>query len=165
MDISKLLQSLKGKVLDAAHFELLVRAYKLQEENIKQLKTNNDALKESNALISDKLTRLRSERESLSGELSHIKTLTPSENINLSEFAEHVLGLYVEKDGIDMFERDILGSSKLTTIQSQHAITELQEQGLISYAIPKAGGNLYVLQPRGKERLANQQKALTKSLT
>lgn len=162
MDIIKLLQGLKGKVLDAAHFELLEHAYKLQEENIKQLRTNNDALRESNALISEELTRLRAERESMNGELIHVKTPVKNDNYELSEFAEHILSLYEESDAIKLFESDILEGSKLTAIQTQSGITELQEYGLISYAIPKAGGNLYALQPMGKERLANQQKALTK---
>ncbi|MCE2030179.1 hypothetical protein [Sessilibacter corallicola] len=158
MDIVKILQSLKGKVLDASHFELLEHAYKLQEENIKQLKTNNEALKENNSLIADELNRLRAERESLNGELSHVKTLLPSEGVNLSEFAEHVLSIFEKNDAINMLESNLLEEGGLTTIQTQSGITELQEYGFVSYAIPKAGGNLYGLQPRGKERIAKQQK-------
>ena len=37
MDILGVLQTLKGKVLDATHFELLKHAYELQDENLKQL--------------------------------------------------------------------------------------------------------------------------------
>lgn len=51
MEITKILQTIKGKVLDATHFELLRNAYELQEKNITQLKSNNEALKESNVLI------------------------------------------------------------------------------------------------------------------
>ncbi len=39
----KVLKDLKGKVLDAAKLELLLGAYEMQEANISQLKTNNNA--------------------------------------------------------------------------------------------------------------------------
>ena len=42
MDVIAILQTLKGKVLDATHFDMLKHAYELQDQNLKQLKTNND---------------------------------------------------------------------------------------------------------------------------
>ncbi len=38
MEITAILNEIKGKVLDATHFELLKHAYDLQNQNIHQLK-------------------------------------------------------------------------------------------------------------------------------
>ena len=65
MDISRILNDIKGKALDAAHFDLLKHAYDLQNENIEQLKSNNQALRESNDLLAEKVKRLEKENESL----------------------------------------------------------------------------------------------------
>ena len=65
MDISKILSDIKGKVLDAANFDLLMHAYDLQNENIKQLKNNNQALKENNDLLKEKVENLEEENQSL----------------------------------------------------------------------------------------------------
>jgi predicted transcriptional regulator len=55
MDITKILSTIKGKVLDATNYELLVSAYDLQQQNIIQLKENNTSIKESNTLLKEKL--------------------------------------------------------------------------------------------------------------
>src|SRR5688572_26032865 len=51
MDVISILNGIKGKVLDAAHFDLLRSAYDLQNENIEQLKSNNEAIRENNILL------------------------------------------------------------------------------------------------------------------
>lgn len=73
MDILKILDGVKGKVLDAAHFELLKHAYELQEHNISQLKTNNAALKESNELLKERSKGIEDKVEQLEEELYHVK--------------------------------------------------------------------------------------------
>ncbi|EHF7843799.1 hypothetical protein J3Y18_003593, partial [Salmonella enterica] len=62
----------KGKVLDAAHFELLKHAYELQEHNISQLKTNNAALKESNELLKERSKGIEDKVEQLEDELHQV---------------------------------------------------------------------------------------------
>lgn len=100
MDVTSVLQSVKGKVLDAAHFELLKHAYGLQEENITQLKSNNEALKESNLLLQDKIKKLEvqsAELEQKLGEASStVQRLQPpaSSKNSLSAPAHAVLALF-----------------------------------------------------------------------
>jgi len=53
-DVIKILADIKGKALDVVHFELLKNAYELQNKNIEQLKTNNEALEESIKLLKQK---------------------------------------------------------------------------------------------------------------
>ena len=65
MDTLKILGDIKGKVLDAAHFDLLKHAYELQEKNIEQLKSNTEALKESNEQYKEKLYKLEQEIKKL----------------------------------------------------------------------------------------------------
>ena len=61
MDVIGVLSSVKDKVLDAAHHDLLKGAYELQNENITQLRSNNEALKESNILLQEKVTEQKKE--------------------------------------------------------------------------------------------------------
>jgi hypothetical protein len=65
MDFLGMLNGLKGKVLDAAHFDLLKSAYDLQNENITQLKSNNEALKENAELVRGQVEQLRLENHQL----------------------------------------------------------------------------------------------------
>ena len=65
MDIARILGSIKGKVLDATHFELLKHAYELQVQNTDQLNNNNEALKENNELLQQKLRELEDENSRL----------------------------------------------------------------------------------------------------
>ena len=73
MDISKILGEIKGKILDAAHFDLLKRAYDLQNENIEQLKSNNEAFKESNSLLEKENRSIREENQKLKTENHQLK--------------------------------------------------------------------------------------------
>ena len=52
------LDLIKGKVLDAANFEILKSAYEMQEKNIEQLKTSNEALKDNNQALNEKFDSL-----------------------------------------------------------------------------------------------------------
>lgn len=157
MDISKILVDLKGKVLDAAHFDLLKHAYDLQEENIKQLKTNNNALRESNQLLQDEVSVLKKLRDDLANENSVVRAMFPSDDIDLSEDADYVLKVFLSRDAINVFEKDLLKESGVSIIRTQSGITELQEKGFVSYGRPLAGGNIIGLSPRGQKRLAKTQ--------
>lgn len=161
MDISKILGDLKGKVLDAAHFELLKHAYDLQEENIKQLKTNNDALRENNQLLADEIAALKLIKNGIESENKLIKAMFPNDDIELSDEAEAVLDVYLKKDGINLYQAWILSESGLTTIQTQSGITELQEKGFLTYGRRNRGGEVLLsLQPRGQKILSKKQKNL-----
>ena len=61
----QILAGLKDKVLDASHFDILRHAYELQNQNIEQLKTNNDALSSTFAVFirSRGLTQMVQQRE------------------------------------------------------------------------------------------------------
>ncbi|MCG7981022.1 MAG: hypothetical protein G8D81_15190 [gamma proteobacterium symbiont of Clathrolucina costata] len=162
MDISKILVDLKGKVLDASHFDLLKHAYDLQEENIKQLKTNNDALKDSNQLLQDEVAALKKVKDDLANENSVVRAMFPSDDIDLNEDAEIVLKVFLARDAINVFEKDLLNESGVSIIRTQSGITELQEKGFVSYGRPLAGGNVLGLNPRGQKRLAKIQASSNK---
>ena len=162
MDISKILVDLKGKVLDSAHFDLLKHAYDLQEENIKQLKTNNDALKESNQLLQDEVSALKKVKDDLASENSIVRAMFPSDDIGLSEEADYVLKVFLSRDVINVFVKDLLRESGVSIIRTQSGITELQEKGFVSYGRPLAGENIVGLSPRGQKRLAKIQASSNK---
>jgi cell division protein FtsB len=61
MDIIDILGAIKGKVLDVSHFDLLINAYELLNQNIVQLKDNNDALRVSSELLKQKIKELNDE--------------------------------------------------------------------------------------------------------
>ena len=65
VDIAPILSSIKDKVLDARHIELLKHAYELQNQNIEQLKSNNEALREKALLLEEKAALLNRENEAL----------------------------------------------------------------------------------------------------
>ena len=67
-DVGAILQGLKGKALDVKDVELLKHAYELQDQNLKQLKTNNDALHENVGLMREKTERMQQEIERLTTE-------------------------------------------------------------------------------------------------
>ncbi len=158
MDISKILQSLKGKVLDATHFDLLKHAYELQEENIKQLKTNNEALKESHRILSDKVLALEIEQENLENEVSEIhKTLPKHEKKELSKFAKCVLDVYIKHDTTALFRDKIVQNSGLKNIEAEAGIAELVEIKHLFRAQRRAGGLYYQLSSTGKSELANAE--------
>lgn len=86
MDISKILSDIRGKVLDAEHFDSLMHAYDLQNENIKQLQNNNKALRESNERLQEEVNRLKIENESM-------RKSVPSKDVVLKD------GIYYTQSG------------------------------------------------------------------
>jgi predicted RNase H-like nuclease (RuvC/YqgF family) len=65
VDIPAILSSIKGKVLDAGHFDLLKHAYDLQNDNIEQLTRNNGLLKEEVARHKQEIKSLKAEAATL----------------------------------------------------------------------------------------------------
>ena len=79
MGFGEILQGLKGKVLDLQHIEMLRHAYDLQEENVKQLKCNNDLLRDSaqrlEAQLQETSQRLREAETSRDSALAELKEM------------------------------------------------------------------------------------------
>jgi FtsZ-binding cell division protein ZapB len=65
MDVIAVLAGLKGKALDLRDIEILKHAYELQDQNIKQLKENNDALRDASKLAQDRVKSLEQENAEL----------------------------------------------------------------------------------------------------
>lgn len=152
MDITSILQGIKGKVLDAAHFDLLKHAYELQEENINQLKSNNEALKESNVLIRGKLQKAELEKAALEEALASAKAeadkLRPRDAgaYSLSVAAKAVLALFKAADVTDMYEANIVQGAKHSRIEVESAIEELSSANFLDYSSvsPQRGVNYYL---------------------
>lgn len=68
MDILAILGTFKDKTLDLKDVELLRHAYELQEENIRQLQTNNESFKETSSLLREKNQALENQVSSLKKE-------------------------------------------------------------------------------------------------
>ena len=99
MDIVKVLTAIKGKVLKTP--------YKLQNQNIEQLKNNNAAFKESNTLLEEKVISLKRENQNLNQRLNECKSELNRISINnsnekLSKKAEAIL-LQCRKQGCKEF--------------------------------------------------------------
>ena len=166
MDIGKLLSSLKGKVLDANHFELLKHAYDLQEQNIVQLKSNNAALKESNDILKEKTSNLaeeidliRKENERLSSLVKVQKEDGTPEKIVLSDNAISVLQRILHEDVTDFYQNAIVDVMEISRIETEAALDELSEKELISSMTVRSGyGRHYHLTKKAKQSLANIKK-------
>ncbi|MDO9465525.1 MAG: hypothetical protein Q7J67_09555 [bacterium] len=156
-DIIKTLLMLKGKVLDAVNFELLRRAYELQNQNIEQLKNNNEALKESNTLLRDKANRLESENNEFKQNIKNLEKKINSINNNkmsqeLSEVAEAILLECKGKDKKEFGAEDMIEILSYRKLEIEGAINELSKLKLISvYETPLMGGIRYDLTPKGTE--------------
>ena len=168
MNITEILNSVKGKVLDVAHFDLLKHAYELQEENIKQLKTNNEALKESKDLLLKNIQNLEDENKELRASNAQLKKEIPevkpdSSFPELSEVADSILQLYLREDKTEMYNGQIVKglSSSFNRIQVESGIDDLIKAKLIYFAggsLDDSIGNCYFLDSLGKKHLANNSR-------
>jgi predicted nuclease with TOPRIM domain len=137
--------------------------YDLQNENLEQLKHNNDALKESNGLLQEQVSGLRKENESLKkqvGELSQKVAQIDDSNASssFSEAADALLGFYHQEDTTDLWKDDIISAlcDHFGTIQIESAIDELKSAKMISLASVSLEGNMrYSLTVQGKKSLAD----------
>lgn len=163
MDITSILQGIKGKVLDAAHFDLLKHAYELQEQNINQLKSNNEAIKESNLLIQEKNKHISGEMVALESRIQELeealaKAQVPETALNEpSSVALAVLGKFKERDVTDMYQHQIAHLLPHTNIEVESALDELSELELISFgSVSYENGVNYYLTGKGKKFLLAQ---------
>ena len=163
MDILGVLQALKGKVLDATHFELLKHAYELQNENLAQLKNNNEALRESNGLVKDKLAKLEPEIKRLRGIIEELEKKVPV-GVPLSgyvpsEAAAAILDQYVRKDETSLYDEQMLSSITMTKIEIEAGLDELQMHHLLSLGSVDIDGSLYFLTEEGKQFVLKGRRA------
>ena len=158
MDITNILSSIKGKVLDAKNIELLKHSYDLQNDNIEQLKNNNDALKESNQLLQEKLDRFQKENKSLRATIKQLKEQIPSssESLDLSEVAIDILKLYVDRDKTKLYRDETDPSLSHGQIQIEAAIDELTNADIIhTIGFSPNRGPRWSLTKFGRKLLAN----------
>jgi hypothetical protein len=155
MGMTEILAQVKDKVLDAAHFELLKHAYELQEENIAQLKTNNESLKESNVLLKEKLERLETANNGLNTVINNLKArlkkLDCASNQNLSDVANSVIQAFLDNDTTEMMKHDLEDPSRLSKIEIAAGLDELKKKHIIIFAT--SHGKI-ILTELGKKLLA-----------
>lgn len=167
MDIINILGTIKGKVLDASHFDLLKHAYELQDQDIVQLKNNNDALGESNELLKQKIKELNNEniilKETVKKYKNIIKLLPQTSLIdNFSEIAVNILELYISNDTTELWEKFIMRTLPFNEIQVQEGLDELSRAELISsYSFDPSHGKEYSLTEKGRYNLAITSKHLS----
>jgi len=164
MDIINILGTIKGKVLDASHFDLLKHAYELQHQDIVQLKDNNDALRESNELLKQKIKELNDENTILKETIKKYKNiikLLPQTSLidNFSEIAVNILELYISNDTTELWEKFIMRTLPFSEIQVQAGLDELCRAELISsYSFDPSHGREYSLTEKGRYNLAIKSK-------
>jgi predicted nuclease with TOPRIM domain len=162
MDIINILGTIKGKVLDTSHLDLIKDAYELQNQNIVQLKNNNDALRESNELLKQKIKKLNDEntilKETVKKYKNNIKSLPQiSLTDDFSEVAVNILELYVGNDTTELWEKYIIRKLPFSEIQVQEGLDELCKAELISsYSFDPSHGREYSLTEKGRYNLANK---------
>lgn len=165
MDLVKILSGLKGKVLDATHFDLLKHAYELQDKNISQLKINNTALKESNELLKSKVDEnkeeisfLQKETERLNTLHNKVKVAECNENIQLSEQSSKIMSAIIEGDVTNFYHQqmiDVMGKC-MSKISIEAALDELTDYGLIqAYSASRDYGLHYHLTPKAKKAITS----------
>lgn len=154
MDILNILQTLKGKVLDATNFELLKHAYELQDENLKQLKSNNEALRESNDLVKEKMVRLESEVARLRNIIEELEKkvspVAPVSGYSPSRAAAAILEQYVKNDETRLYDKQLFGLIRLSKIEIEAGLDELQMHKLIDIGSVSMNGASYYLTDEGK---------------
>jgi len=160
MDIINTLGAIKGKVLDDSHFDLLKHAYELQDQDIVQLKNNNDALGESDELLKQKIKELNEEniilKETINKYKNIIKLLPQTSLIdNFSEIAVNILELYISNETTELWEKFIMRTLPFSEIQVQAGLDELNRAELISsYSFDPSHGKEYSLTEKGRFNLA-----------
>jgi FtsZ-binding cell division protein ZapB len=163
MDIIKILGTIKGKVLDASHFDMLKRAYELQNEDIVQLKDNNDGLKESNDSLKQKIRELNDENNMLKETIKKYKNQIksrPQTSLmdNFSEIAVNILELYISNNTTELWEKFIIRTLPFSEIQVQAGLDELCKAELISsYSFDPSHGKEYSLTEKSVNNLDRQK--------
>jgi len=160
MDVISILSGVKNKVLDAKNYDLLKHAYDLQNQNIEQLKNNNEALKESNKLLQERVNQLKDENDSLIKSVNELtQRLSQLENdrtpAGLSKVALAILDLYRQRDTTDLWkEGEIISALNFGKIQIECGIDELRNAKMIAQSMAGTYDIRYSLTVKGKKYLA-----------
>lgn len=159
MSITDALRGIKGKVLDSVHYELLKNAYDLQEENIKQLQTNNK-------LLQEKLTGLERENKALKEDVSLLRQKVDKfeADAQITEFSEEacsILKVYSDSDETRLRVQEIARVTSFSNITLDAAFSELTDAGLITMPpdcllLPDTEPS-YELTKKGSKYLANKK--------
>ncbi|MHB8666795.1 MAG: hypothetical protein ACYC7B_04650 [Burkholderiales bacterium] len=153
MDFLGILQALKGKVLDASHFDLLKHAYELQDQNLTQLKHNNDALKESNDLLKEKTARLEADLAMYQARIAELElaaTPSASPDYRPSSSAVSILEYCLKHDVTDFLAEEMIQRLPCSKIEVSAGIDELQQQNMVDLSSVGMGGSRYFLTPKGQ---------------
>ena len=157
MEYGKILASIKGKVLDAAHFELLKSAYDLQAQNLEQLQANNAALKESNDLLKEKAGTLAKQCEQLKVRVAELEArlaaaAPEAKDVRFSETATAILTRCVKQDITDFYAEEMIEALPITRMEVEVAIDELEAREVLELGSIGPRGPRYVLTEIGMRR-------------
>lgn len=155
MDIIKLIDGIKGKVLDASKIDLLKHAYDLQNQNIEQLKTNNEAVRESHGLLQKKVEQIEAENTSLKKEVQRL-TEAIGQNADatgLSKVALDILRLYKKRDVTEILAVELPQYLPHSNIDTESATDELQAAKLMNLG-GLVGAMTYRLTAAGRKYIA-----------
>ncbi|MEM8737267.1 MAG: hypothetical protein AAGG38_02150 [Planctomycetota bacterium] len=158
MDVTGMLSGLKGKVLDAAHFDILKSAYDLLNQNLEQLKSNNAAISENRDLLQEKIERLEKDNSSLREQVKKYKQLAANtamvSNKNLSSVETELLIMFKQKDSL-IISSSVYGPlERRSKIEFTNAIEDLKKRGFISRVFHGQGiSDSYELTHQGQKAI------------
>lgn len=162
MDVVSILNGIKGKVLDAAHFGLLRNAYDLQNENIEQLKSNSEALRDSNNLLKERLDKLESEIARLKPENADLRaqvadlvarvadTSADTLEYQPTGLAKQILQVYRQVDEDLLFNKHAASVLAISQLEVEVAFSELTKEKVVTSGIFGDRGIGYYLTEPGK---------------
>jgi len=160
MDIFGILTSIKGKVLDAANFDILRSAYVLQNQNIEQLKSNNEAITENNQLLRERCAKLEEEIVRLKAENANLHSEQDNGNTAKNDYTPtgislQILQLYQKVDKSLLFDEQVASMIKHSKLEIEVAFSELSENKIVSWGIVGDRGIGYYLTTHGKRLVLN----------
>lgn len=157
MDITKILSTIKGKVLDATNYELLVSAYDLQQQNIIQLKENNSSIKESNTLLKEKLDNNKKLLEAQKEKIAQLESQTLLQNNtnspNRSKEDDTILIFLSENSQSTIYKDHLSSHLNLQDAKIQYYLDGLQEDKLIHASFSLSSPTRYSLTKQGRSYL------------
>ncbi len=160
MDIIGILNSIKGKVLDSANFELIQTAYELQNNNVEQLKENNSAINESNKLLKEQTEQVVIENNQLKSKVAELEAqltaVSPKDHAaDISEAALAILKQCIDQDLTNFYDAEMVNSISFSSMQAEVGIDELLAKQLIDLSSFDAEGKFYCLTEGGKKYAIN----------
>ncbi len=154
MNVVSILSGIKGKVLDAAHFDLLRSAYDLQAENTKQLKSNNDALSDSNGLLKERIDKLETEIGRLKAENADLRARAADRTAENTKYQptglpRRILLLYRQVDEHLLFDKQVASVLANSQLEVEAAFLKLTEEKIVRWGIFSDRGTGYFLTNTG----------------